>query len=449
MLCRGWLLGNMEYNKDSIVAYATAASESVPSVRYNRKMLDFLCNQMTQVANKLPPVLEYAHQDIISILEDEMKKAATLVKDHARIFNIRNFYKVDLVSNRVNEFCSTFSECCIDLGFEPTASIKSEVDSKFVEEDRRYMNWYLKCIIEGHPGGKQLWGNRGLEMRTLRTEHRSRMRYVKFLKEAEIQTKGRIGEGGYGEVFKAKWGGQDVAVKKLKRRPSLEALAEFYTEVELQVRMDHSNVVRCIGVTALNTMVMELALANLRQLIEWGQDMTWSTKLHLMRSASSGVEHLHHSNLVHRDIKPENFLIFKSLDPSRCTVKIGDFGLAMVKTETRSMTNRPQIGTVLWVAPEIHSGKPHGMKTDVFSFGLVLFEIASGSSPYMGIRTDGQIKKRKKAMKDPCVLPEDCPRGLIVLMRSCINPSYTKRPTMAEVNCQLKQIHNEVGRNCI
>ena len=250
---------------------------------------------------------------------------------------------------------------------------------------------------------------------------------------------------GYGVVFNGLWEGNEVAIKKLMKDLTLEARAEFYTEIELQERMNHKNVVRCLGATPENTMVLELALMNLRKLIQQETEMTWLEKLHLMLSASEGLKHLHDSGLVHRDIKSENFLIFESLDASQCIVKIGDFGLATVKVETRSRTNRPLVGTVSFVAPEIHDGAPHHFMTDVFSFGLILFEIASASFPYRGLMTDAQLGKWKKTGTDPCVLPDDCPGKLADLMRSCIQPDCKRRPTMTQVHDRLKDMFSKVG----
>ena len=219
------------------------------------------------------------------------------------------------------------------------------------------------------------------ELLELVTEHRHRMQFVELIEGTEIQLKEQIGVGRYGAVFKGIWKGNDVAVKKLMKDLTLEARAEFYTEIELQVQMNHKNVVRCHGATLENTMVLELGFMNLRELIQQEMDITWLEKLHLMLSASEGVKHLPASGLIHRDIKAENFLIFESLDASQCIVKIGDFGLAMVKVETRSRTNRPLVGAVAFVAPEIHDGAPHHLMTDVISFSLVLFEIASAFHP--------------------------------------------------------------------
>lgn len=399
---------------------------------------------MTQTANLFPDDLENASQNVVNILRIALKEASTLVRDHARIFNLRTFYKVDRVSHRVEEFCVTFSECLIALNIDPTTNIKTRLDPGHIREDTKFMDWYLACILEDHSASWGHQSDRDSELVALIAKHKSRMEIVTLIKETEIQLTGEIGGGGFGEIFRGIWRGVDVAIKRIRKDLTLEARAEFYTEVELQARMDHRNVVRCHGATDAYAMVMELALTDLEKFLLQKNDMTWAEKLHIMLSAAEGVRYVHGSGLVHRDIKPQNFLVFQSLDPTQCIVKVGDFGLATVKTETRSKTNRPLEGTALWIAPEIYDGEPHHLRTDVFSFGLVLFEIASLSAPYRGLKTDAQVLTRKKNMTDPCVLPDDCPTELADLMRRCIMLESVRRPTKREVCYKLHEMLREV-----
>ena len=434
----------MGLDKDCLEHFAKASRDSLPSVRYNKKMLGFLCKQMTQVACLFPDDLENASQNVVSILKYALKGASALVRDHARIFNLRTFYKVEKVSRKVEEFCITFSECFIDLGIDPTTNIKTKLDPGHIREDKRFMDWYLACVLEDHSASGGHQNDRDSELMALIAEHKRRMEIVRLIKETEIQLTGKIGDGGFGEIFRGIWRGVDVAIKKIRRDLTLEARAEFYTEVELQTRMDHRNVVQCHGATDAYAMVMELALTDLEKLLRQENDMTWTEKLHIMLSAAEGVRYVHESGVIHRDIKPQNFLVFQSLNPTQCLVKVGDFGLATVKTETRSMTNRPLEGTTLWIAPEIYNGEPHHLRTDVFSFGLVLFEIASLSGPYKGLSSDAQVLRRKKNMTDPCVLPDDCPHELADLMRSCIMPECERRPTMVGVCSQLQKMLRKV-----
>ena len=435
----------MEQVRIGLMSSASLATNSLPSVRYNKRMLNFLCHQMTQVPIAFQNVPKDAPKDVLDILKEAMKAGTDLVKSHAKKFNIRTFYKVDRIAHRVEELCNTFSGFFNFLGMEPDPSLQTKLDIDWVEGDRRYMDWYLACVLEGHSVDRELSSEENKDLLEVITEHRHRMQFVKLIEEAEIQLKDQIDEGGYGVVFKGIWKGNDVAIKRLRKDLTLEARAEFYTEIELQVQMKHKNVVRCHGATPKNTMVLELGLMNLRKLIQQETEIAWLEKLHLMLSASEGVKHLHDSGLIHRDIKSENFLIFESLDASRCIVKIGDFGLTTVKVETRSRTNRPLVGTVSFVAPEIHDGTPHHFMTDVFSFGLVLFEIASASYPYRGLITDAQLENWKKNKKDPCVLPDDCPDKLADLMRSCIEPDCKRRPTITQVRDKLKDMFCEVG----
>ena len=137
--------------------------------------------------------------------------------------------------------------------------------------------------------------------------------------------------------------------------------------------------------------------------------------------------------------------MFDSLHEDRKVVKISDFGLATVKVETRSRTASPALGSELWMAPELFGDAPHTEKSDVFSFGLVLFEIAAVDVSYRGWKRTPQIMKRKRNMKDPCPVPEDFPSALLQLMRKCIDPNQQGRPTMSEVFNQLHAIRGKVS----
>lgn len=143
-----------------------------------------------------------APQDVVDILKEAMKDGLNLVKGHAKRFSIRTFYKVDHILHRVEELCNTFSECFIDLGMEPEPEIQTKLHGHLVEGDRRYMDWYLACVLEGHSVDRGLSSEENKELVEVITEHRHRMQFVQPIEETEIQLKDQIGAGGYGVVFK-------------------------------------------------------------------------------------------------------------------------------------------------------------------------------------------------------------------------------------------------------
>ena len=191
----------MEQVKVGLVGSASLATNSLPGARYNKRMLKFLCDQMTQAAIAFQNVPKDAPQDVVDILREAMKAGSDLVKSHAQKFNIRTFYKVDRIVHRVEELCSTFSGCFMILGMEPDPEIQTEIDVGWVEGDRRYMDWYLACVLEGRTVDRELSSEENKELLQVITEHRHRMQFVKLIEETEIQLKDQIGAGGIWSCF--------------------------------------------------------------------------------------------------------------------------------------------------------------------------------------------------------------------------------------------------------
>eukprot|EP00803_Ostreobium_quekettii_P005873 evm.model.scf_86.1 EVM.evm.TU.scf_86.1 scf_86:8399-11450(-) len=157
-------------------------------------------------------------------------------------------------------------------------------------------------------------------------------------------------------------------------------------------------------------------------------------------------KHLHKSRIIHGDVKTENFLVFNTQAGGDVVIKITDFGLAATKTETRSKTAFPMAGTFLWMAPELNEGAAQTFSADVFSMGLVLFEIAGLSPPYRGLRSNNMVQKRKVAGKNPVPIPDDCPEAVAGLMKRCIAPAACERPRMDQVCTELEEALQQYQR---
>ena len=272
-------------------------------------------------------------------------------------------------------------------------------------------------------------------------EQRHRIQVLNFLTEGDVRCIQRIWGGSFGTVFKAQFGDISAAVKQLPEDISLDAEAAFFSEVEVHSKMKHPNVVHCYGALPSNALVMELADCDLQKYLSWkGAKLSLMSKMRIMASASAGLKYLHELRIVHRDVKSSNFLVFNS-EASGCPrVTIGDFGLAFAKMESRSKTGSPTVGKQLWMASEVLEGAPHNERSDVFSFGIVLFEIAAIDTPYRGYRSSSaENLRRKKDWRDPCFVLEGFSADLLQLMRSCVDPVAERRPAMTEVLDGLKK----------
>ncbi|KAL3819492.1 hypothetical protein ACJIZ3_005397 [Penstemon smallii] len=194
----------------------------------------------------------------------------------------------------------------------------------------------------------------------------------------------RLGHGGFGPVYKGLMSnGQEVAVKKLSLN-SRQGLNEFTNEVKLLLRVQHKNLVMLLGCCAEGPekMLVYEYLPN-RSLDYFLFDkrksalLDWTRRFRIVRGIARGLLYLHEEapeRILHRDIKASNILLDDQLNP-----KISDFGLARLFPEEQTHLNTFKIsGTHGYMAPEYALHGYLSVKTDVFSFGILVLEIVSG-----------------------------------------------------------------------
>ncbi|KAK8946867.1 G-type lectin S-receptor-like serine/threonine-protein kinase [Platanthera zijinensis] len=194
----------------------------------------------------------------------------------------------------------------------------------------------------------------------------------------------KLGEGGFGPVYKGKLPeGQDVAIKRLSAR-SGQGAEEFKNELMLIAKLQHRNLVRLLGccIHAEEKMLiyefmpnksLDLFLFN----VEQGRKLDWTRRFHIVEGIAQGLLYLHkHSRLrvIHRDLKASNILLDADMNP-----KISDFGLARIFDANQTQANtRRIVGTFGYISPEYAFKGLFSVKSDVFSFGVLLLEIVSG-----------------------------------------------------------------------
>ncbi|XP_074307523.1 cysteine-rich receptor-like protein kinase 15 [Silene latifolia] len=194
----------------------------------------------------------------------------------------------------------------------------------------------------------------------------------------------KLGEGGFGEVYKGKLeGGQEIAVKRLSKN-SVQGIAEFETEIVLVARLQHKNLVKLLGYCAApkeNLLIYEF-LPN-SSLDKFFCDpvrksyLNWQTRYKIINGIARGLLYLHEDSrikVVHRDLKSSNILLDEAMNP-----KIADFGLARLfgVDQTQGDTRRI-VGTYGYMAPEYAITGHYSAKSDVYSFGVIVLEVLSG-----------------------------------------------------------------------
>jgi len=196
----------------------------------------------------------------------------------------------------------------------------------------------------------------------------------------------KLGEGGMGEVFK----GLDlslernVAIKAL--RPELtqhaELLERFRKEAVALARLNHPNIATLYSFVSHGQgyyMVMEFAPGRTldRVIAEYGAGLPWNRALLLFLQALQAIEHAHRQGIVHRDIKPTNMMLSDNE-----TLKVLDFGIARVLDATRYTRTGLVVGTPKYMAPEQIMGRQVDARCDIYSLGVVLYEMVAGRVPF-------------------------------------------------------------------
>lgn len=147
-----------------------------------------------------------------------------------------------------------------------------------------------------------------------------------------------------------------------------------------------------------------------------------------------GMDYLHKRRIVHRDLKAANLLLDET-----GVVKIADFGVARVLDHTGVMT--AETGTYRWMAPEVIEHQPYGVEADVFSFGIVLWELLTGRVPYADMTPlQAAVGVVQKGLRPP--LPLNCPPALAETMRACWVRDPAARPTFEQLKARMEELYN-------
>jgi len=202
----------------------------------------------------------------------------------------------------------------------------------------------------------------------------------------EMQLDEEIGRGAYGVVFSGFCRGSKVAIKQLDVKGGTESpdyqsqLDEFQAEAEFMITLPpHPNVVRLVGVTPPPNfwIVIEyLDKGSLYGLLHGNKTIDPTTQLNICKGIASGMAHLHKHKVIHRDLAARNILLDATF-----TAKISDFGLSRFAEADENKT-KSDVGPIKWMSPESIKDKVYSDKSDVWSFGVTLWEVLTRKNPY-------------------------------------------------------------------
>ncbi|XP_032650077.1 tyrosine-protein kinase Fes/Fps-like [Chelonoidis abingdonii] len=252
----------------------------------------------------------------------------------------------------------------------------------------------------------------------------------------------RIGRGNFGEVFSGRLLADNtpVAVKSCRETLPPELKAKFLQEARILKQYSHPNIVKLIGVCTQKQpiyIVMELVQGGdfLTFLRSEGQQLKVKELLKMTANAAAGMEYLESKHCIHRDLAARNCLVTE-----KNSLKISDFGMSREEADgiyasTGGMKQIP----VKWTAPEALNYGRYSSESDVWSFGILLWEAFSlGTIPYSNLSNTQTREAIEQGVRlDP---PEQCPEDVYRLMQRCWEYDPWKRPSFSTIHQELISI---------
>ena len=240
-------------------------------------------------------------------------------------------------------------------------------------------------------------------------------KYIGKLLDGRYEILEIIGVGGMAVVYKAMDHRLNrlVAVKILKDDYLNDAdfRRRFHGESQAVAMMSHPNIVSVYDVSrneGIEYIVMELIDGiTLKQYMDQRSPLSWRETLHFAMQIAKALEHAHSRNIVHRDIKPHNVMILKD-----GSVKVADFGIARIASASNTLT-KEALGSVHYISPEQARGARVDHRSDIYSLGVVMYEMLTGRPPYDGeTPVSVAIQHINGTPLSPSLLNSDIPTGL-------------------------------------
>lgn len=260
------------------------------------------------------------------------------------------------------------------------------------------------------------------------------------INRTDIVMRHKLGGGQYGDVYEAVWKRHNmtVAVKTLKE--DTMALKDFLEEASIMKEMKHPNLVQLLGVCTREPpfyIITEfMSKGNLLDYLRNGNkdQINAVVLMYMATQIASGMSYLESRSFIHRDLAARNCLVGENH-----LVKVADFGLARLMRDDTYTAHAGAKFPIKWTAPEGLAYNKFSTKSDVWAFGILLWEIATyGMSPYPGVDLTDVYHMLEKGYRMEC--PPGCPPKIYELMRECWQWVPGERPTFQEIHHALENM---------
>lgn len=253
----------------------------------------------------------------------------------------------------------------------------------------------------------------------------------------------KLGQGQFGEVWEGLWNNTTpVAVKTLK--PGTMDPKDFLTEAQIMKKLRHAKLVQLYAVCTMEEPIYIITeLMKNSSLLDYlqgkGRNLKLTQLIDMAAQIAAGMAYLESQNYIHRDLAARNILVGENN-----IVKIADFGLARLIKEDEYEARVGARFPIKWTAPEAANYSKFSIKSDVWSFGILLTELVTyGRIPYPGMTNAEVLLQVEHGYRMPC--PQGCPQNLYEIMLECWNKDPVKRPTFETLQWKLEDFFTLEG----
>ncbi|RIA87454.1 kinase-like domain-containing protein [Glomus cerebriforme] len=277
---------------------------------------------------------------------------------------------------------------------------------------------------------------------------------LKWIPFSQIKDLKEIARGGYGIIYQANWKDETVktvAIKKFLNQKDFNGY--FLNELRSHFKCCNCGCInRCYGITKdpkSNDYMLVLQFAkggNLHDFLKTNfSNITWEEKVEILYQISIGLRNIHDKDFIHRDIHSGNILYLEPNPQWKINKRwqIGDLGLAQPAQPT-NVSNNEIYGVMPYIAPEIFQGADFSKASDVYSMGMIMWELTTGCKPFANIGHNHVLTYSIIDGIRP-EITEDTPECIVNLMKRCWDSDPNKRPSMNEIHKTLSEIHKTLS----